>query len=749
MKNIFQKSVTQIVCIIVALLSLVSARSYAQYNWSQYRADLSGWTGRVTNVENNTELYRLTFIDGDLDTLRFVFNVNREDGLEDHNGIMLPKTDGNYWRKRTLADVQNGLTGYLPYIRNVANQTNYTDRMYATGLYFANGTIYNGPTGAIQPKFNETSAGFKISTTLNFGGCSVGLDECKIYINILPTEGGTITVREGASNGTVVYNGNSGKFIAYAGTGTSVKYYCTTTADDGYEFSAWTECNTTSTEEINVLCSRGSCADKILGATFTGGASTTHTVSISTPEHGTLTVVDGNENEISSGAEVAENTVLTVTATPVDDYHFSAWTNDGAASVTVDGDKTIGATFAQNDYFLNATYGAGGASVARSDEGNNETVKRAGNTVTLTPTAADGYEFAGWSGDGAAYVANNVFTFPTNGTHNTTYNVQATFQTITYTVTFNDWDGTQLQSGAVAANTKPTISNPTRPDDLENNTVYTFIGWKSSVEEDENIYTTANLPLTTAIVTYTAQYEPYFLLLDDKSDNNDAYYTTLADRVDETLNVKYMRSFTKDTWFVFSLPFGYSYRNEANQTFRGQLYTLVSAKYTADGYLTLNCMPATTGIVANKPYILIPNATIVNPTFKNVKMKLVAKNYYTVQNIEGIGTGVEFRNTTDRETLAKDKRVIYLSNNHLYYPSLTSNAWMRPFRGYFYLNIADGDIAYSPARVRLVTPEGEQIEQLPETEETLSVETKKYIENGILVIERSGIKYDAQGHKIQ
>ena len=171
-----------------------------------------------------------------------------------------------------------------------------------------------------------------------------------------------------------------------------------------------------------------------------------YAITITTPSHGTLTVMDGSTT-INNGDKVAEGTTLTVTTNHAADYHFSAWTANGAASVSVNGPKTIGATFAQNDYFLNATYGAGGTSVTRNDGGNSETVKRAGNTVTLTTAAAPGHEFLAWTGDGATYMSGDVFTFPANGSHNTTYNVQATFKVSSYGITYLDKGG-EAFSGA-------------------------------------------------------------------------------------------------------------------------------------------------------------------------------------------------------------------------------------------------------------------------------------------------------------
>ncbi|MBO7502434.1 MAG: hypothetical protein J6T32_04365, partial [Paludibacteraceae bacterium] len=357
-----------------------------------------------------------------------------------------------------------------------------------------------------------------------------------------------------------------------------------------------------------------------------------------------------------------------------------------------------------------------------------------GTWVTLTPTPSSA--FVGWEGSDHQYIIDNGDGSFKVKIETKNLTLQAKFASApTHTVTFYDYDGTtELQTGDVEEGTRPTYTEetPTRVVDDENYLAYEFAGWRSSA--DGQVYT-AELPeVAEDEVTYTAVYDEYFRILDNK-ENGDDYYTALASKVGQTINVKYERTFDANQWHVFSLPFGYSYRIEANQTFRGKLYYLVSMKYTKDGYLTLNCMPATGGFAANKPHILIlpegnENA-ITNPTFKGVTIKALAQNYYSVQNMEtAVGGSVEFRNTKDRELLEKDKHVIYINNNRLYYPNLTYDSWMRPFRGYFYL---DATIKYAPSRVRLVTEKGEQIETLPEAAEETSVETKKYIENGILV----------------
>ena len=289
------------------------------------------------------------------------------------------------------------------------------------------------------------------------------------------------TAGEGGSANIVWHSANCGD-VTYTAVDMPQKFFSgntitlTATANSGYEFWRWSD------EDASVVNSAyGTSRNVTVSGNLTLQAifreeATNHTVTITAPTNGTITVSynNGSAQSFTSGSrDIAEGTVLTVTTTPASDYHFGAWTGNGAASVTVNGDKTIGATFAQNDYFLNATYGAGGASVTRSDNGNNETVKRAGNTVTLTPTAATGYEFLAWGGADAAKMSGNVFTFPTNGTHNTTYNVQATFQAITYSISYEGLNGATNSNPATYTIETATFALA----DPGTRTGYTFNNW--------------------------------------------------------------------------------------------------------------------------------------------------------------------------------------------------------------------------------------------------------------------------------
>ena len=95
--------------------------------------------------------------------------------------------------------------------------------------------------------------------------------------------------------------------------------------------------------------------------------------------------------------------VVTQTAVPDPGWQFSVWSGDHSVSdnplaVTVNGNKTITATFTElpEDTFDLTVETVGGGSVAIVPE---QTGYAPDTVVTLTPDADPGWVFSGWSGD--------------------------------------------------------------------------------------------------------------------------------------------------------------------------------------------------------------------------------------------------------------------------------------------------------------------------------------------------------------
>ncbi len=144
-----------------------------------------------------------------------------------------------------------------------------------------------------------------------------------------------------------------------------------------------------------------------------GGGSTSSSSSqltVTAPAAGTGTVTStpsGINCPTTCTATFANNTKVTLTATPASNYFFSGWSGScsgtGACSLTLTAPATVGAAFKPGFGLTVALAGAGSGTVTSSPSGINcPTTCSAGfaqNTqVTLTESPGSNYVFAGWSG---------------------------------------------------------------------------------------------------------------------------------------------------------------------------------------------------------------------------------------------------------------------------------------------------------------------------------------------------------------
>ena len=132
------------------------------------------------------------------------------------------------------------------------------------------------------------------------------------------------------------------------------------------------------------------------------------TVDIGAYEVGEKTYYTLNVNIVGSGAvsldpdeqSYAEDTVVTLTADPTNGWSFDSWSGDLAGStnpetITMDDDKSVIATFTQDQYTLTIDT-VGNGSVAKNPDSATYTH---GETVELTATAEPGWSFDSWSSD--------------------------------------------------------------------------------------------------------------------------------------------------------------------------------------------------------------------------------------------------------------------------------------------------------------------------------------------------------------
>ncbi len=198
---------------------------------------------------------------------------------------------------------------------------------------------------------------------------------------------------------------------------------------------------------------------------------------------------------------------MTLTPSAAENYHFVNWSGDvpsghetdNPLSVTMNADKNITANFTINTYTL--TVNATNGTVALNPPTGPYDY---GTSVTLTPSAAEGYTFTGWSGDvPSGHETDN----PLSVTMNADKNITANFTINTYTLTVSATNGTVAKNpptGPYNYGTSVTLT----PNAAEG---YTFTGWSGNVpsghETDNPLSVTMNadknITANFAINTYT------------------------------------------------------------------------------------------------------------------------------------------------------------------------------------------------------------------------------------------------------
>jgi len=547
------------------------------------------------------------------------------------------------------------------------------------------------------------------------------------------------------------------------------------TAPTGKHFAGW------ATSEANATAGTVAYANSARGDQITTGngvtvdlwavwAVNTYSVTIvsNNTDYGTVDVAEVATVPYGTVISTSTNTIdvngTTVTATETTDgaqytYDFTGWTN-GTATVTENLTVTANFTRTLNTYTVTVAKNENAYGTLSEESDNTVTVASVpygtviststntvtinGTTVTATKaenTAQYTYAFANWT-NGTATVTGNT---------TVTANFTRTLNTYTVTIVSNNTDyGTVDEDEVASVPYGTTITTDANTIDVNGTTVtatkatddasytYAFDGWTNGTAT-----VTGDLTVT---ATFTATPNITEFNLEDSYASGDSYYTTYNTLIGRTIDITYKRSFTAGRWATFSLPFGYSFQTHSEDNpFKDQVFELISVDYAAGGRMVINCVKNSTGIVANKPYILIPTSDIDNPTFVGVTPVAIAAGSKTVNNTKDDVYTVEFISTAYKQVMPTGKRTIYISGNRLYYANVDTD--IPAFRCYFNLlgGVNDDDVLHVQPRLMVAAPDGEIIEQAEEE----TVETRKYIENGILVIERNGIKYDAQGHIIK
>ena len=766
--------------------------------------------------------------------------------------------DGGTFKNKT----DNSKTIFLPasgyWISSsidISSKRVYRSRNYTYSSYSAYGSIClhnNGGTYRVENRDRQTNKGYYFSQPY------YAMPVRAIYVPSYTT----CTL-------TIVSNGHNYRYICQQGQNITVTANATT---EGYMFDKWTEDNNTSATRTFTVTGNVSYT-----ATFKEAPVANHTVSITAPTHGTITVTytEGTEKTLTEGSsDIAENTVLTITAEGVDGYHCTGLTVGGNSFTsgnthTLTADVTIAATFAANTYTV-AFDKNGGSGSMDSESFTYGTEK---NIPANGFTAPTGKHFNGWNtlanGSGTAYAAgargdqmtaahestvtlfaqwaDNTFTiaFDGNGgsgsmgsesyTYDTEKNIPANGFTAPAGMHFTGWntedDGTGTAYAAGDRGDQITTENGVTvtlyaqwtantyaltldkgtdgTDDGSATATYnsnTLTGYTEATRDDgwtlQGYFTAASdgdmvinaegelvanvdgytdedgkWIRTTGSMTLFAQWaEPLntdLILVDDQQ--NDYYDALAATYYGDGTNpvsltsITFQRTFKAKQWAAFSLPFDWYIEEES--VLDGIVYRFTGATGNAnDGvYVKFSGELDQNKLEAGKPYLINPTTDITSLTFtpneENPTLQLSEyildddDNQVALYEDGGTESTVRFTATNRRYTLhgryinevenPNWKRYVFLNNNRLYYPNASGNT-MRPFRGFFYVDGAGSGIA---PRVHIVADgqvvtEIEMMETDQTADEQSTSEVRKYVENGVLIIERNGVKYNAQGGRL-
>ncbi|MDY6834862.1 MAG: SBBP repeat-containing protein [Chloroflexota bacterium] len=283
----------------------------------------------------------------------------------------------------------------------------------------------------------------------------------------------------------------------------------TATPDDGWHFTNWTgDVDDPDSAETTVTMD----LDKTVTANF---AINTHTLTMSS-------VGDGSTSPVSGSHTYDYDTVVPITATPSDGWQFVRWKGDvdsptsSSTTVTMDDDKTVTATFAQEVQML--TMSTNGSGTTTPESGSHSYAKD--DIVDITADPADGWEFANWTGDVADPDSSS-----TTVAMDSDKTVTANFVLATYTLSISvNGDGTtDPQPGQYSHDANTEVVITATPD-----SGWKFTGWAGdvtdtspeiTVEMTSDMTVVANFAEKTFALTITINGEGFTTPMVGKSDH--------------------------------------------------------------------------------------------------------------------------------------------------------------------------------------------------------------------------------------
>lgn len=196
------------------------------------------------------------------------------------------------------------------------------------------------------------------------------------------------------------------------------------------------------------------------------------------------------------------------------------------------------------------------------------------------------------------------------------------------------------------------------------------------------------------------------------------------------------RTFTAGQWATLSVPFDYTLA--ADDALYNTIYKFTNVTLSSGGSSVYLEFVRTNDIEKNEPYLVVPRQAGINEVvFDGVKLETPAAISLT---------------TDDRVAFVSSLWQQEISGPNDFYIGKLSTLYYAPNSGMtikgnraFFRKIGDAASAPAPRRAIVVIDGEEREVEIADgnIEEVQNV--RKYMENGILIIERNGVRYNAQG----
>ena len=456
-------------------------------------------------------------------------------------------------------------------------------------------------------------------------------------------------------------------------------------------------------------------------------------------------------------------------------YTFAGWYENPAC--TGDAVTTIGATAKTAAFTLYAKWTAvtytityNGLEGATNSNPATYTIETA--TITLAnPGERAGYNFTGWTCGGNAITQIAV---GSTGDKIITANWQVNSHTVTIASNnaeygtvdkasisdVEDGEAITVSENTLTLNGTTVTATAKAEDGLF---TYAFDGWTdnagnalpSTVSGELTIRANFTRSTKTSITLNESGTDEYYTAF--KSE----YWGTEGEKA-KTVTATYNRTFTQGRWSTLCLPFNVNQSIMNTQKLKGSVYEFKYATGDADEgdnvvlyFKTANTMNAGQCYIVNANSNLAAKTSFtfskvtINLTNDNVASLTSADDYNSLRATPEVLTEGTIRlvGTLRNGTLKGEttgNTYMGLKDNKIWYPNPDAGNVIRAYRGLF-----RSTEALNASRVRIVV-EGETVTELEVVngEMVEATEAKKFVQDGILYIERDGVIYNAQGQKV-